>query len=688
MKKLISTLLSVVMIFGMYPSVFADDIPDGLKSVITSVKQKIDIPNEYSEFDYSIEEYDNKKEYNLEWSKKKDESEKDKDYYEGPINIIADENGNIRRYYTYDTGEEGSISNVKTREECVKASEDFMKKVLPDTYSEFRLDEEENSNGYDVVFKRYKNDVPVDFNDIYIDINKSTLKVREFNYMNSEYTNESFESTDGIISEDDAVKAYLEKVEYNPEYYFNYDFKTGEKKVFLAYRKHAFYNKSVNAKTGDIEDISIYGEIVRYSNSTKEAAMDNAGGVEEELSAAEIEKINSSENIISKEEAIEEINRVIPENIKFEKLNYSALSKDRIDNNKYRWVFNYDNGSASIDAKTKEIINFQFYDGHDYKNSPKKEIPEERKTAAEDFIKKMAPDKFDSVELYKPDSTDISIIFVRKVNGYSFPENNIAVEFDDNGNIISYICYWYDSVEFPKPESVISKEEAFNKVRKTGGLGVSYHFISGEDEAELYRSVEAPVFEDKKRIIALVYSFREIGNSPSYIDAQSGKELDYNGEEFKEGFSVPKNYPDISGHWCEEYVNKLKEYGLYVKREMFLPDEKITKDGFLEYYQTGLTDKYRNAFTENSEYITRREICSVISELLGYGILTNKNIFKNPFSDVNENDENFGGIAAANALNIITADSDGNFYPDREITNAEAAKIIYTLEELRYKRYE
>ena len=53
MKKFISIMLSVIMLSSA-SFVYAGEISDTIQNVITSVKEKIDIPDEFSEFDYSI----------------------------------------------------------------------------------------------------------------------------------------------------------------------------------------------------------------------------------------------------------------------------------------------------------------------------------------------------------------------------------------------------------------------------------------------------------------------------------------------------------------------------------------------------------------------------------------------------------------------------------------------------------
>ena len=98
MKKFIAVILSSAMIFGGTSGIFADEsIPAALEQTILTVKDKIGIPKEYSEFEYSINTYDNKERYNLNWEKKEYESDDGKNL----ISVNIDAEGNIYSYENY-----------------------------------------------------------------------------------------------------------------------------------------------------------------------------------------------------------------------------------------------------------------------------------------------------------------------------------------------------------------------------------------------------------------------------------------------------------------------------------------------------------------------------------------------------------------------------------------------------------
>ncbi|MCI8805512.1 MAG: hypothetical protein HFE59_06400 [Clostridiales bacterium] len=673
MKKFIAVILSSAMIFGGTSGIFADEsIPAALEQTILTVKDKIGIPKEYSEFEYSINTYDNKERYNLNWEKKEYESDDGKNL----ISVNIDAEGNIYSYENYSVmaGKRGdfSIKNQKSKGECLKAAEDFLKKVLPENYSEFELCD--NSINGNFVFRQVKNGIPVRHNVINITMDLKTLDIINYDFNKADCVNHDFESKENIISKEAASKIFFDNAKFEPAYYFYYDYRTKEKKVFLAYSPDSLYNNSVDAKTGEpFKSESYY----LWEMRAKESMADEAGGAvkKADLSEEELSEVDKSKDILSKEAADSEIRKLIPEGAELKEMESAGLSRDRIDTDKYIWNINYKNGHASFDAKTKKLRSFYIYNGNqpeaDIENGgeTKKEVSEERKAKALEFINKVDPEKADLIELEPSDgSRDGYLSFVRKVNGFKFYENNITVTFDKDDNIIGYDCYWYDSVKFPEAKNIVDSKEIFDKVKETADFDL------------IYENFE----KNKKSNIILAYSFIKTTETAPYIDAKTGEELDYEGKKYSREFKIPESYPDIKGHWCEKYVNTLLNSNIYVKREMFLPDEKITKKELLDYYM-GFDEKTRKDFKDSDDFITREEICEVISKTLGYGKLADTDAFKNPFNDVLDTDDGFGYMAIANALDIVTMGEDGGFYPDREITNAEAAKIIFGIEAFREK---
>ena len=107
MKKIISLLLMVVMIVASLPTFASEEQSQEMKEVLILVKQKIDIPEELSEFSGNVSDYDDKITYRFEWFTPE---------YEKSIYVISDDKGRILSYdnNSYKTGEK-RISKVEKK---------------------------------------------------------------------------------------------------------------------------------------------------------------------------------------------------------------------------------------------------------------------------------------------------------------------------------------------------------------------------------------------------------------------------------------------------------------------------------------------------------------------------------------------------------------------------------------------
>ena len=96
MKKLLCFALSIFMALSIAViPVYAENI-DGLESAILTVKSRVEIPQEYSEFESDTLMSDRGvTSYDLKWSTLKDENDETK-----YINITIDQYGNITKYST------------------------------------------------------------------------------------------------------------------------------------------------------------------------------------------------------------------------------------------------------------------------------------------------------------------------------------------------------------------------------------------------------------------------------------------------------------------------------------------------------------------------------------------------------------------------------------------------------------
>jgi len=188
---------------------------------------------------------------------------------------------------------------------------------------------------------------------------------------------------------------------------------------------------------------------------------------------------------------------------------------------------------------------------------------------------------------------------------------------------------------------------------------------------------------------ALVYDFTyAVGGF--LIDPANGAKLGWDGKPYKET-SMPE-YTDIKGHWAESTIKKLLENGYYLEGEKFNPSEKITQISYLRYLYSPIQAYYDDEefykmlvndkiIKENEKTptlaLTRQDAAKYVVRYLGQGkSAEHPEIFINPFKD--KITESYKGYAAiCYGMKVMRGDKNGRFNGTNQVTNAEAATIIY-----------
>jgi hypothetical protein len=116
-------------------------------------------------------------------------------------------------------------------------------------------------------------------------------------------------------------------------------------------------------------------------------------------------------------------------------------------------------------------------------------------------------------------------------------------------------------------------------------------------------------------------------------------------------------YIDISGHWAESYIG---EAYLYLK---------------------GYTDENNEEIFKPDENITRNEVAMAIALKLSNDPVKCK---VDPFLDITVENADCEYIDYLKRHKILQGYADGNFYPDKEISRAEAVKVILIAKVLQY----
>lgn len=665
------------------PAFGAEEDSKGLEQAIIDAKKIIKVPDKYSDFThYSSERetMDGKiRVWSLNWSEKEGSH--------GFVSASIGENGLLYEYNKYDGDQEKKGLARVTKNTAKLSAEDFLSKAIPTDASQMKnVDGDSNrysNQEYGFDYQRFVNGLPVNFVTVSIGVNKYTGEVTSFIGNNPEVKGIEYPGLDKTIEALAAEKSYIENLGVNLKYYSYYDYKEKKMNIFSGYSIYDSMSQAIDAKTG--EPVTLYSEnnILKdkQDNATGMGTQSNLAQMSQELTKEETEAVKNVSGIISKEKA-ESILRGAADIITSDKkLKEASLNKNYI-NDGYEWNISFDNAYGEVDANSGEIISLHCYD---YDNNTGKNISKaDAKVIAENFLKKVTPNKFEQTK-YKEiknrvfkiavveEGNVLSFNFVRQVKGIEFTSNSLYVQVDKtNGKIIGYNNNWYNNVTFPDVSQAMTREAAFNKFKELKTFGMQYVMI------------------DKTKA-GLVYNFKN--SDENYIvDPISGKRLDYTGQVYKEN-KLPE-YKDISGHWSEKIVKELLENGYYIEGERFNPDMNISQINFLKYLYSPMQNSYtddefynmliQNGVVKKEEkapgsLVSNQEVAKFIIRYLGHEqIAIHSEIFINPFKDNVE--EKYKGYAAmCYSLNINKGDRNGNFNGSHSLSNGEAAMIIYNL---------
>lgn len=685
-KRIFSGILTVCLLLSTMctPAFAAKEDSKGLEQAIIGAKKIVTVPDSYSEFThYSGERETNNgkvRVWELNWSEKEGNN--------GYISVSIGENGFLYSYNKYNGDINYSGLAQVRKDKAQVLAEEFLEKALPEYTGQMKVIDSSNrifsSEEYNFTYQKFVNEIPVKFTNVNIGVNKYSGEVTSFNSGDEEVKGLEYPGLYGIIEQSTAEKAYVEKIGIDLKYYSNYDYNKKKMNVFAGYSIYDNGNNAIDSKTGQVVPISTGNQLYIDKSEDKDVTADAASGLvktNQQLTKEETEAIKNVANLITKEKAESIVRETLGTINSDMKVQDTSLSKNYI-NEKYVWNISFDGAYGEVDAESGEVLSIHHYN---YDNTQNKNVSKsDAKNMAEDFLKKTASNKFAQTkyEDVKNETSKIQVVdegniysfnFIRQVNGIDFPSNSLRVEVDKaKGEVVGYNSYWYDNATFPDVSQAMSKEDAFYKIKELAGFGLQYSMV------------------DKNKV-GLVYNFNKLDEN-YIIDPISGARLDFTGQVYKEN-KLPE-YTDINGHWSEKIVKELLENGYYIDGEKFNPNKNITQINFFKYMYSPVKNNYtddefydmliQNGVIKKEEKspnspVSNQEAAKFIIRYLGYDkIATHTEIFTNPFKDSIE--EQYKGYAVmCYALNIIKGDKNGNFNGAKNITNAQAAIIIYNL---------
>jgi len=714
---------------------YDEPTPEMMEEMIKRVRPLIDVPEEYTEFNWDFcggYSYSSPAEWRFYWS----------DGINGEISVSCDLQGRITSYndYKYNSERKAVLPSVNP-EELQPVANAFIKKTAPYLADmDLRLEAVNlasvfYNHSYTYIFTRYENDIPVPENTVRVEVNHISKKAQAF--YSSVNADVKFEKPENIISEDEAKKilsenqsmtlSYRLKTEYDDEGILKsrsaYLVYTPEKNYISvdAQSKDVYFERNTWTadENGKLTAGGAFGSIMNDSAS-KEEASDSEAEKRYQLTEQELEQLGVLESLITKDEASGKIfenedlyiceNAYLSDARLTKRYDYARpLSQDGEKEEKYVWNLSfmspgeaYLGMNAVVDASTGEIISFYadlpyvyHYEEYGIEAPQLKYTKDEAIEIASAFIKKQQPEKFENVvysdcydyaplkyiENEKGETETIyragRINFVRQNEGVNFTYNSFNMGVDlATGKVTRYSYTWYDDVSFESPKDAVDAKDALMSLYGYDGFGINYEINKNYTYVDgKYDSVNAEVYSRP------VYSAYDLGTT--IIRAIDGKMINYNNDEIIHSENIyKKEYSDMQNHWARETVRRFMWIGYGPEEDMFRPNESITGEDFII-----LCENVR-IYSDNTqamklETISRMDAVKLIIDCLGYKkIAALENVFITDFADnADFKDGDVGYAAIARGFGIIEGDGE-SFRPYDTLTRAEALTLIENVTEL------
>jgi hypothetical protein len=714
LKKIISVILAAAMaVTLMLPAMAstATSTDMGLENAIKSVKERIDIPKEFTKFSYDISNYGNQNSWRLTWSEEKANNN---------ISVTIDENNMIRYYSAYNdsTSYDKKIPKY-SEEQGLQIAEKFINKLDSKLLQQFKrvkaTDYNSFDNNYNYNYIRQINGIVYSEDSIRVNVNKYT---GEINNYNCDYNKDvSFEDSSKIISLDQAKKAFIDKLGL----YLVYKVKTDEndkKTTYLAYvPKYSF--KYIDAVTGNVETDTNSGRFTAFN--TSEDSLKKFGGMaageKVALTPGELEAVKGMSDIISKEDIDKKMRAVAVLNIDSAfKLTDAYLNKGWRSNGDFIWNLNYSKlinkdtnesleVSVSADARTGEIQNFWSTSSYDKDAKPIK-TKEEAKAICDDVLKTLLPTKYAKLK-YNDLNNDTGLVdsktqsrftfnYVRVENGIECPSESVNIAFDNlSGKVSSFDCSWTKDLVFVDPKPAITLEKAYDVLFSKIGYGIQYINDKIDDNDTSDKKI-VPQTKSNKAVLGYFVS----NDKPAVISAATGDILTQSGDLYKSnGIS---DYTDIKGLKAENQIKILTQMSIKYKESELKPQaEVLQKDYFMlllklndSYNFDSLSDDKaleqmyiflvrQGIITKNEQApnstMNREQAAKYFVRFLGMGKVAEiKGIYKTDFKDANKiTPDLMGYVCIASGFKAING-SNGTFNPKGKFTRLDALLGIYS----------
>lgn len=701
-RKPASAALAAAMLVSSVGIVSYAELDEEMKQELTVVKERIDVPEALSGFSYTTSTEYGKKYYKFNWQNP-----------DGAQYLRVTVCGKIITEYRYDDYTASSEWDERytfaklTKEEIVKRAKEELQKLNPTVANNIEISEDGvrislYSNSAGVPIYRVRDGVRVAGQSGQINIDKNTGAL--LSYHLTWTPGAGFRSAEEAISKEEAIAGYREVFPLEKRYVTKYDWETKEYTPYLIFRRadvgqiDAFTGKKATfSESYDYYENDIAADEGADSEDDGDDANPSAGGGVS-FTDEELEKLETEERLIKPEKALEDMISSgiwsVPKNAEvgteraytYFDLMVGAYVREftiRAYETVYASVDGTDGvpvtaekttvksiyyGNVTMNAETGEILSFSGSDTRTTTRAVQSEV--QARSLLNNYLRRILNSRASDFVLDNPrvyyvgrdregnlteDSyiSTVSVESPRYAYGIPSDREKVSMTIDQSGRVSRYSLNWY-GIEYPKPENILSEDEAYTKYFEQIEYKLLYRIAYNRTQ--------------KRMETALVYN----ASDDFRIDAFSGKLVDYYGEEVS--VKEKDGYTDLKESGCREEAEKLALYGITLMDEegRLNADMTITRSDFAKLVRS-IGVYYGNV--ENGERPLTRQYAAKI--LAGYSKIAElPNLFKSPYSDVSEDDPYVGYIALAVAQGYIKGEN-GKFRPSAKMTRGDALLLVY-----------
>lgn len=693
MKKAIALSMAAVTALTSTSIVaFADNAnSEALAAAITTVKQRVDIPEELSEFEYNVSNNNLKQTFSLTWHTPGTTA----NYKSVTAEVCG---GLILSYYTTDSWNSADTKLAKlSGDQLYKKAVAQVKKLNPTISSVLSVDRDSLSIStrnkralFTVV--RMKNGVPVKNDNGYIVVDKDTGELLGFDL--NWHVNASFQDKKSAISESEAKKKYAEMIGLTPQYEFEMDWETNVITPRLVYVQSDY--GQINAFTGEKSDFDSDGY---YDDTNADVETEEAGDADNgnpstgggdftkaeqveikkdlpygnkdaiikllkdnqwlsyydgmEVSSSELYKVSTNGKQVYLFDVTltdEQWSEVIEDPVEsMEECCSMEASIDTVITSSI-WHTIY----ITVNAETGEIISYNLNKYGDSKDYTADYSMEKADKLAATIAASFAGDKYSEFGDYT--SNENSWISTQKIcygsnhrwtryaNDIRVSGDGISINFDKDMTLTRYNINYTD-VALPKPTGMLTTDQAMKKFWQNNDLDMYYL-------AKIHK---------KKTQTVLVYGC----SNSVYVDAFTGEPV-YD-------WARRKGKNDLSGikdKTILKMAQKLDDHGVLLSENKFSENDAVTY---------GVLYDLLNLYTMNADQADRKinrsaALIAFTRSVTSDEVAKIKGIYKSPFSDISDDNPRVGYYAIAYGMGAFT---EKKLDPAADFTYGDMIKMVY-----------